>query len=108
MPEPISPHPTTPTFWIAIFFPHVCEFRCLRREQLPRKSVPEVSAELPVRQFPKTSTIMAIPWPPPMHAVARPFASLGMISTLEARDRAGFASLLLNLGDDHGVSPALP
>jgi hypothetical protein len=43
-----------------------------------------------------------------MHAVARPFASLGLISMREARDRAGLASLLLNLGNDHGVSPAFP
>jgi hypothetical protein len=51
---------------------------------------------------------MAMPWPPPMHAVARPFASLVMISIREARDRVGHASLLLNFGDDYGVSPAFP
>ena len=61
MPAPISPQPRTPTVLI-----------CMSLITHPEFQIPESPNSDPKLPNQAVSTIAAIPWPPPMQAVARP------------------------------------
>src|SRR4051812_1770545 len=106
IPEPINPQPSTPTFLIAISKPFQKTFNHGGHEGTQRKANLRFSeseefwwnfslkdfVHLRVHcgewfQF-KLSTITAMPWPPPMHAVASPNFFL--------RRRSSYSSVMIS------------